>query len=102
LIGALHEGNGRSCTSTSSWPVVGVRRLRPGAQFVVGSAIGIRFTDAIVRKLVVIGCSPGAQFRREFVTRLMRMALASTASIVMVLAVMASAAIACALPAPPR
>ena len=35
----------------AGWPVVGVRRLRPGAQFVVGSAIGIQFTDAIVRKL---------------------------------------------------
>src|ERR1700694_3690192 len=25
----------------AGWPVVGVRRLRPGAQFVIGSAIGI-------------------------------------------------------------
>src|SRR5262249_2328366 len=46
---------------------------------------------------VVIGCSLGAQFRREFVTRLLRMVLASIGSIVMVLAVMAGAPIACAL-----
>jgi hypothetical protein len=38
----------------SGWPVVGVRRLRPGAQFVVGSAIGVQFTLAIVRKLVLL------------------------------------------------
>jgi uncharacterized protein len=38
----------------AGWPVVGVRRLRPGAQFVVGSAIGVQFTHAIVRKLVLL------------------------------------------------
>src|SRR5215472_3776872 len=38
----------------AGWPVVGVRRLRPGAQFVVGSAIGVQFTLAIVRKLVLL------------------------------------------------
>jgi uncharacterized protein len=57
-----------------------------------------RMPDMLVNvSQVVIGCSLGAQFRREFMTRLMRMALAATASIVMVLTVMASAAIACAL-----
>src|ERR1041385_562207 len=35
----------------SGWPVIGVRRLRPGAQFVIGSAIGIQFTHAIVARL---------------------------------------------------
>jgi membrane AbrB-like protein len=38
----------------TGWPVVGVRRLRPGAQFVIGSAIGIQFTRAVVLKLVVL------------------------------------------------
>jgi membrane AbrB-like protein len=38
----------------SGWPVVGVRRLRPGAQFVIGSAIGIQFTHAVVFRLVLL------------------------------------------------
>jgi uncharacterized protein len=38
----------------SGWPVVGVRRLRPGAQFVIGSAIGIQFTHAIVARLALL------------------------------------------------
>src|SRR6202012_734477 len=38
----------------AGWPVVGVRRLRPGAQFVIGSAIGIQFTHAIVARLVLL------------------------------------------------
>jgi membrane AbrB-like protein len=38
----------------AGWPVVGVRRLRPGAQFVIGSAIGIQFTRAVVLKLAVL------------------------------------------------
>jgi hypothetical protein len=45
---------------------------------------------------IVIGCSLGAQFRREFVTRLARMVLASATSIVIVLTIMAAAAIGCA------
>jgi uncharacterized protein len=45
---------------------------------------------------IVIGCSLGAQFRREFVTRLGRMVLASAASIVLVLTIMAAVAIGCA------
>src|SRR2546430_1093571 len=45
---------------------------------------------------VVIGCSLGAQFRREFLTKLFRMMLASASSILLVLAVMATAAITCA------
>ena len=45
---------------------------------------------------VVIGCSLGAQFRREFLTRLLGMVLASVTSIVLVLGIMATAAIACA------
>src|SRR3979411_2267737 len=36
----------------AGFPVVGVRRLRPGAQFVIGSAIGIQFTRAVVLTLV--------------------------------------------------
>jgi hypothetical protein len=38
----------------AGWPVVGVRRLRPGAQFVIGSAIGIQFTHAVVARLVLL------------------------------------------------
>jgi uncharacterized protein len=38
----------------SGWPVIGVRRLRPGAQFVIGSAIGIQFTHAIVARLALL------------------------------------------------
>ncbi len=38
----------------AGWPVIGVRRLRPGAQFVIGSAIGIQFTHAIVARLVLL------------------------------------------------
>ena len=38
----------------AGWPVVGVRRLRPGAQFVIGSAIGIQFTRAVVLKLALL------------------------------------------------
>ncbi len=38
----------------AGWPVVGVRRLRPGAQFVIGSAIGIQFTHAIVVRLALL------------------------------------------------
>jgi len=38
----------------AGWPVVGVRRLRPGAQFVIGSAIGIQFTRAVVLKLAML------------------------------------------------
>jgi len=38
----------------TGWPVVGVRRLRPGAQFVIGSAIGIQFTHAIVARLALL------------------------------------------------
>ena len=38
----------------AGWPVVGVRRLRPGAQFVIGSAIGIQFTHAVVARLALL------------------------------------------------
>jgi membrane AbrB-like protein len=38
----------------AGWPVIGVRRLRPGAQFIIGSAIGIQFTHAIVARLVLL------------------------------------------------
>jgi membrane AbrB-like protein len=38
----------------AGWPVVGVRRLRPGAQFVIGSAIGIQFTHAVVLRLALL------------------------------------------------
>jgi uncharacterized protein len=38
----------------SGWPVIGVRRLRPGAQFVIGAAIGIQFTHAIVARLALL------------------------------------------------
>jgi hypothetical protein len=38
----------------AGWPVIGVRRLRPGAQFVIGSAIGIQFTHAIVARLALL------------------------------------------------
>jgi uncharacterized protein len=38
----------------AGWQVVGVRRLRPGAQFVIGSAIGIQFTRAVVLKLFLL------------------------------------------------
>jgi membrane AbrB-like protein len=56
-----------------------------------------RMPDILINiSQVVIGCSLGAQFRREFVTRLFKMVLAASASIVLVLAVMAAAAIACA------
>src|SRR5262249_47729716 len=95
-------------------PVAGVggfllsRTTFPNAWFMgpllAGAVVGIaglvegRVPDILVNvSQVVIGCSLGAQFRREFVTRLFGMVLASTASIVMVLTVMASVAIACAL-----
>jgi len=56
-----------------------------------------RVPDILVNiSQVVIGCSLGAQFRREFVTRLFRMVLASATSIVLVLIIMAAAAIGCA------
>jgi membrane AbrB-like protein len=72
--------------------------LLAGAVIGIAGLIEGRMPDILVNiAQVVIGCSLGAQFRREFVTRLLRMALASVASIVMVLAVMAGAAIACAL-----
>ena len=45
---------------------------------------------------VVIGCSLGAQFRREFLTRLLPTMLASILTVSLALAVMAVAAIACA------
>ncbi len=35
-------------------PVQAVRRVRPAAQFVIGSAIGIQFTGAVVFKLVTL------------------------------------------------
>src|SRR5882672_16440 len=38
----------------AGWPVVGVRRLRPGAQFVIGSATGIQFTHAVVARLALL------------------------------------------------
>jgi membrane AbrB-like protein len=38
----------------AGWPVIGVRRLRPGAQFVIGSAIGIQFTHAVVARLALL------------------------------------------------
>lgn len=38
----------------AGWPVIGVRRLRPGAQFVIGSAIGIQFTHAVVVRLALL------------------------------------------------
>lgn len=38
----------------ADWPVIGVRRLRPGAQFVIGSAIGIQFTHAVVMRLALL------------------------------------------------
>jgi hypothetical protein len=38
----------------AGWPVTGVRRLRPGAQFVIGSAIGIQFTHAVVLRLALL------------------------------------------------
>ncbi len=43
-----------ACLGIAGLPVVGVRRLRPGAQFVVGSAIGIQFTHAVVARLVLL------------------------------------------------
>jgi len=43
-----------ACLGLAGWPVVGVRRLRPGAQFVIGSAIGIQFTRAVVLKLAML------------------------------------------------
>ena len=43
-----------ACLGIGGWPVVGVRRLRPGAQFVIGSAIGIQFTHAIVLRLALL------------------------------------------------
>jgi membrane AbrB-like protein len=42
---------------------------------------------------VVTGCSLGAQFRREFITKLARMVAVSAVSIVLVLAVMAAVAV---------
>jgi len=72
--------------------------LLAGAIVGIAGLVEGRMPDILVNvSQVVIGCSLGAQFRREFVTRLLGMVLASTASIVLVLAVMASAAIACAL-----
>lgn len=38
----------------AGWPVIGVRRLRPGAQFVIGAAIGIQFTHAVVARLALL------------------------------------------------
>ena len=68
-----------------------------------GAVVGIlgllegRVPDILVNiSQVVIGCSLGAQFRREFVTKLFRMVLASAVSIVLVLIIMAAAAIGCA------
>jgi membrane AbrB-like protein len=56
-----------------------------------------RVPDILVNiSQIVIGCSLGAQFRREFVTRLAGMVLASATSIVLVLVTMAAAAIGCA------
>ncbi|HEY2135405.1 MAG TPA: AbrB family transcriptional regulator [Xanthobacteraceae bacterium] len=43
-----------ACPGITGWPVVGVRRLRPGAQFVVGSAIGIQFSRAMMLKLLTL------------------------------------------------
>jgi len=72
--------------------------LLAGAVVGIAGLIEGRVPDILVNiSQVVIGCSLGAQFRREFVTRLLRMVLASVGSIAMVLAVMAGAAIACAL-----
>ena len=63
----------------------------------IGGLIEGRVPDILVNiSQVVIGCSLGAQFRREFLTKLFRMMLASASSIVLVLTVMAAAAIACA------
>ncbi len=68
-----------------------------------GAVVGIlgllegRVPDILVNiSQVVIGCSLGAQFRREFVTKLFGMMLASAVSIVLVLIIMAAAAIGCA------
>ena len=68
-----------------------------------GAVVGIlgllegRVPDILVNiSQVVIGCSLGAQFRREFITKLFRMVLASAVSIVLVLIIMAAAAIGCA------
>lgn len=72
--------------------------LLAGAVAGIAGVIEGRVPDILINiSQVVIGCSLGAQFRREFITRLLGMVLASTASIVMVLAVMAGVAIACAL-----
>jgi membrane AbrB-like protein len=72
--------------------------LLAGAVVGIAGLVEGRVPDILVNiSQVVIGCSLGAQFRREFVTRLLGMVLASMASIVMVLTVMAGAAIACAL-----
>src|SRR5262249_12529656 len=38
----------------AGWPVIGVRRLRPGAQFVIGAAIGVQFTFVILRQLALL------------------------------------------------
>ncbi len=63
----------------------------------IGGLIEGRVPDILVNiSQVVIGCSLGAQFRREFLTKLFRMMLASASSILLVLAVMATAAITCA------
>jgi len=71
--------------------------LLAGAVLGIAGLIEGRVPDILVNvSQVVIGCSLGAQFRREFLTRLLPMVLASTASIAMVLAVMAGIAIACA------
>ena len=45
---------------------------------------------------VVIGCSLGAQFRREFLTRLLRTMLGAIAAVTLALVVTAAAALACA------
>lgn len=63
-------------------------------------ALGVvegRIPDALLTiAQVVIGCSLGAQFRREFLTRLLPTMLASLVTVSLALAVMAAAAIACA------
>ncbi len=40
--------------STLGLPVYAVRRVRPAAQFVIGSAIGVQFTYAIMEKLILL------------------------------------------------
>jgi hypothetical protein len=63
----------------AGFPVVGVRRLRPGAQFVIGSAIGIQFTRAVVLTLVkLLPLIVGAA--------LLSMAVCAAASVFLILA----------------